>query len=327
MKEINILITSAGRRVELVNCFQNAKKSLNITGNVVAADASDTAPACFFADKKYQVCRIDDEQYIWQLIEICKNENITIIIPTIDTELIKLSQFKGQIENECGAKVLISEQKVIDICRDKYKTVDFFLDNGLTAPRYITKKDLEAKNYQFPLFIKPLNGSSSINAFKVHNQRELEFFMDYIDNYILQDYANGKEYTIDAFCDFQGNPITIVPRQRLAVRSGEILKGVTEKNQLIINEVKKVLNVLKPIGQITLQGILNHAGNIFSFIEINPRFGGGAPMSIAAGADSCKNLYKLLLGDTLTYNEDFEEGMLGIRFDQAIFINKEGQKK
>ncbi|MBE6034881.1 ATP-grasp domain-containing protein [Aminipila sp.] len=327
MKEINILITSAGRRVELIKCFQNAKRYLNITGNIVAADASETAPACFFADKKYQVCRIDDDKYIMQLIEICKNERIHLIVPTIDTELIKLSQSKTQIENECGAKVLISGQKVIDICRDKYKTVDFFLKNELTAPRYITKNDLEEDNYEFPLFIKPLNGSSSINAFKVHNQKELEFFTDYIENYILQDFVEGKEYTIDAFCDFKGNPITIVPRQRLAVRSGEILKGVTEKNQLIINEVKKVLNILKPIGQITLQGILNDQESVFSFIEINPRFGGGAPMSIAAGADSCINLYKLLLGETLTYNEEFEEGLLGIRFDQAIFINEKGQKK
>lgn len=326
MKEINILITSAGRRVELVNCFQNAKKCLGIKGNIVAADASDTAPACFFADKKYKVCRIDDEQYVPQLIEICNKENIELIVPTIDTELIKLASNKDQIEKESKAKVLISDQGVINICRDKYKTVDFFIQNSLNAPRYITMGDLKTKNYQFPLFIKPLNGSSSINAFKVHNQKELEFFTEYIDNYILQDFANGKEYTIDAFCDFEGHPITIVPRQRLVVRSGEILKGITEKNHFIINEVKKVLKTLKPIGQITLQGILNETETVFSFIEINPRFGGGAPMSIVAGADSCKNLYRLLLGEKLSYNENFEEGLLGIRFDQAIFINKEGKQ-
>lgn len=325
MKEINILITSAGRRVELINCFQNAKKNLNIVGNIVAADASNTAPACFFADKKYQVCRIDHDSYIPQIIEICKKEKINLIVPTIDTELIKLSQGKSQIESQTEAKVLISNQNVIDICRDKYKTVDFFLENGLNAPRYITKEDLKCKNYEFPLFIKPLNGSSSINAFKVHNKKELDFFVDYIENYILQDFAEGDEYTIDAFCDFDSKPITIVPRRRLAVRSGEILKGITEKNELIIGEVKKVLNALKPIGQITLQGILTEKG--FLFIEINPRFGGGAPMSIAAGADSCQNLYRLLLGEQLNYCEGFEEELLAIRFDQAIFLDKVGNLK
>lgn len=325
MKKINLLITSIGRRVELVNCFQNAKKHLKVIGNIVAADASDTAPACFFADKSYQVCRIDNEKYVPQLIEICKKEEINLIIPTIDTELIKLSQNKAQIESETGAKILISNQNVINICRDKYKTVDFFLGNELKAPKYITKNDLASKNYQFPLFIKPLNGSSSINAFKVHNEKELDFFIGYVENYILQEFAEGIEYTIDAFCDFNCEPITIVPRKRLAVRSGEILKGITEKNNLIISEVKKVLNILRPIGQITLQGILTEKG--FFFIEINPRFGGGAPMSIAAGADSCKNLYRLLLGEHLNYCNDFEEGMLSIRFDQAIFLDKEGNLK
>jgi len=321
MKEINILITSAGRRVELVNCFKNAKEFLNIPGKIVAVDVSDTAPACFFADKKYHICRIDHEDYIAQLIEICKEENIALVIPTIDTELLKLSQNKEKIENETGTKILVSNEDIIELCRNKYKTVDFFLE----APRYITIKDLETKNYEFPLFIKPLNGSSSINTFKVCNYKELEFFTSYIDNYILQDYVSGKEYTIDAFCDFEGKPITIVPRQRLAVRSGEILKGITEKNELIINEVKKLLGDLKPIGQITLQGILNEAGDKFFFIEINPRFGGGAPMSIASGADSCINLYKLMLGEKLIYNNKFKEGLIGIRFDQAIYINQEGK--
>ncbi len=325
--DINILITSAGRRVELVKCFQNAKKHLDIEGHIVAADASYTAPACFFADKKYQICRINDEKYITELIEICQKEKIQLIVPTIDTELIKLAQNKAHIEKETEARVLISDEAVIHICRDKYKTVDFFLENGLHAPHYLTKEDIRAERYEFPLFIKPLNGSSSVNAFKVHNQKELEFFTGYIDNYILQEFTEGKEYTIDAFCDFNGKPITIVPRQRLEVRSGEILKGITEKNERIISEVKKVLDVLKPIGQITLQGIMDEEKQIFSFIEINPRFGGGAPMSIAAGADSCKNLYRLLRGEKLAYCADFEEELLGIRYDQAIFIDQKGQIK
>lgn len=325
MADINMLITSAGRRVELVKCFKAAKDRLGIKGSIVTADASESAPACFFSDKKYKICRIDNPDYIAQIIEICNRENINLIVPTIDTELIKLSISKEEIEKKTSAKVLISSQEVINICRDKYKTVDFFRNNGFRAPQYITREELNKKSYEFPMFIKPLNGSSSVNAFKVHNEKELDFFMDYIPNYILQEFAAGEEYTIDAFCDFNSRPITIVPRKRLAVRSGEILKGITEKNELIIREVKRVLEILKPVGQITLQGMLDKQD--FSFIEINPRFGGGAPMSIAAGADSCENLYRLLQGEQLKDKNKFEEGLLAVRFDQAVFIDKEGNLK
>ena len=102
---------------------------------------------------------------------------------------MKLAENKETIEAETGAKVIISSIEVINICRDKYKTADFLMKEGFLSPKYITSKQLETGDYAFPLFIKPLNGSSSINAFKVNNERELEFFTYYIDNYILQEFA------------------------------------------------------------------------------------------------------------------------------------------
>lgn len=324
MKEINLLITSAGRRVELIRCFQNAKKKLGVSGKIIAADMSNTAAACFFADQSARICRIDSPDYMDELMDICKRQSIHAIIPTIDTELYKLSEGKERIEQQTGAKVITQDMKVICLCRDKYKTTDFFQQNGFDTPRYITKEALLNREYEFPLFIKPLDGSSSINAFKLHNQEEVSFFTKYIANYILQEYIEGVEYSVDVFCDFDGNPVSIVPRRRLAVRSGEILKGITEKQQIVIREVKRLVSCLPLVGPVTVQGILR--GESFYLIEMNPRFGGGAPMSIKAGADSTEGIYRLLCGEKLTYASDFEEGLLSIRFDDAIFINSQGDR-
>ncbi|MGL5150755.1 MAG: ATP-grasp domain-containing protein [Clostridium sp.] len=322
-KQVNVLILSVGRRVELVECFKKAAKRLGVESNVVGADLTTTAPALYFCDKKREIPRIGTDSYLSSIIDICNDENISLIVPTIDTELMILSENKAYIESNTNAKVLVSDESVINICRNKVNSNRFFEENGFGVPKEITEEDIVNKRYSFPLFIKPFNGSSSINTFKVNNDTELEFFRNYVNEPLIQEFVEGVEYTIDVLLDFDSNPITIVPRQRLATRSGEISKGLIIKDEDVINEVKKVLAVLKPIGHITVQCMKTAQG--IKFIEINPRFGGGAPMSIKVGADSPYNLYKLILGEKLSYNDDFENNVLAIRYDEAIYVNSKGE--
>lgn len=318
--KINVLIMSAGRRVELVNCFKAARDKLKTDGKIYAADMNRTAPALFFADGYFLVPRISADDYIDEIIKVCNENDISLIVPTIDTELEKLAKNKEKIEKATRARVLVSDYGAVSICCDKFKTANFFKEHGFGYPRVITAEDIETGNYRFPLFIKPLNGSSSINAFKVNNKRELDFFKDYVKEPILQECVSGKEYTIDCFSDFDGNIITVVPRLRIATRSGEVLKGRIEKNAAIIADVKKLLNAFGFIGQITVQCFVCDNGEI-KYIEINPRFGGGAPMSIMAGADSCENLYRLLLGEKLSYTESWSDGVTFARFDGSVRVN------
>lgn len=321
---INILILSAGRRVELIERFRQARNRLGIEGNVVAVDISKTAPAIHFADKYYIIPRISDENYIDSLIDICNKENIALIVPTIDTELLKLAENKEIIEHETNSKLLLSDMNVINICCDKNNTQLFFEKNGFGVPKQISQEELLKGDYSFPLFIKPKDGSSSINTFKIENKSELDFFINYVKEPIVQDFMEGTEYSVDVFCDFESQPITIVPRIRLATRGGEIAKGKIVKDREIICDIKRLVNILKPIGHITVQCMKTKNG--IEYIEINPRFGGGAPMSIDAGADSCENLYRLLKGKSLDYNEDYLENTVFVRFDNSIMLNEDMER-
>ncbi|MBQ3553320.1 MAG: ATP-grasp domain-containing protein [Clostridia bacterium] len=294
---------------------------MQITGKIVAVDASDSAPALYFADKHYLVPRIASDEYIEKLIEICNQEDIDLIVPTIDTELEKLARFRNEIESKTKAMLLLSDDRVVSVCRNKTNTQRFFEEHGFYVPRLITKEDIEQKNYSFPLFIKPLDGSSSVNTFKVENDEQLMFFVKYIKNPMVQEFMQGEEYSVDVFCDFNCKPITVVPRKRLAVRSGEIAKGEIVKDRRVIDDVLRLIDVLRPIGHITIQCMKTQKG--IEYIEINPRFGGGAPMSIAAGADSCENLYRLLSGEELSYHEDYQERLLFLRFDKSIVLQKD----
>lgn len=126
----NILLLSAGRRVELIEEFKKASKKLNITSKIVVADISETAPAIYFADKSYIIPKIGEEEYLNSIIDICNKEKISLIIPTIDTELLILAKNKEDIEKKTNAKLLISDYNVIDVCRNKINTQNFFEKNG-----------------------------------------------------------------------------------------------------------------------------------------------------------------------------------------------------
>ncbi len=315
----NILILSAGRRVELVQSFQRAARKLNIKSNIVAGDCSNTAPAIYFADKYYIMPRISEPTYIDYIIDVCNKENIALVVPTIDTDLLLLSEKKSYIESKTKSRVLISSEEVVKICRDKTKTQKFLEDNNFKVPRMYTSEELKG-DIEFPLFIKPKSGSSSINAFKVNNKKELSIYMDIIQDPIVQEFIEGEEYTVDVFLDFEGNVITIVPRLRIATRGGEISKGKIIKDREIINDIKRLMKVLKPIGHITVQLMKTQRG--IEYIEINPRFGGGAPMSIQSGADSCENLYRLMMGEKLEYNENYRENIMFLRFDKSICLDE-----
>lgn len=323
MKEINILILSAGRRVELINCFKEAARKLNIKSNIIAGDCSGTAPALYFADKTCKLPRISEPNYIDSIIEACNKENVSLVVPTIDTDLLLLAENKSLIEQATGAKVLISDESVIRICRDKINTQKFLEEHNFGVPKMYSVEETQNKDLEFPLFIKPKSGSSSINTFKVNNAKELTTYLSLIDEPIIQDFMEGEEYTVDVFLDFDSNIITSVPRLRLATRSGEIAKGRIVKDREIMDNVAALLNKLKPIGHITVQ--LMKTQNGIQYIEVNPRFGGGAPMSIQSGADSCVNLYRLLMSEELDYNENYRDNLTFLRFDSSICLDENGE--
>lgn len=316
---LNILILSAGRRVELVNLFKKTISDNNIEAKVIAADLQENAPALFYADEKVILPHVLNDNYVEELVRYCNSYNVRWIIPTIDTELKVLSKNQDYIERSSKAQVMISSKNVINICRDKIETSKFFFDNNLGAPKEYKIDEINEEFTEFPVFAKPKSGSSSKDIFKLNNFDEFSEIINRIEDPIIQEYIEGDEFSVDVFVDENHLPISIVPRLRIATRGGEILKGKIIKDKEIIDEVKTLIKKLKPFGHITVQLFKSEDG--IKFIEINPRFGGGAPMSILSGANSCKYLFDIALGERLLYTEDYEDNITFLRFDRSICIN------
>lgn len=325
---MKILFTSVGRRVELLQAFRHAAEKNGVDLTIIGVDISRDAPALYFCDITEIVCRISDKNYIPSLLAICERENVDCLIPTIDTDLLLLSKHKHCFEH-IGTKVLISRTEKVQICRDKNYTADYFISLGLKSPKPFNsvekyEAELNLKKQTFPAFIKPKDGSSSINAYRVDKLDDLKLYAEKIRDYIIQPYISGKEYTIDIFCDYDGNPVYITPRERMAVRTGEVLKTRIVQDEVMIAEMQVLIADYMPCGQITVQLIQDEKTGDNYYIEINPRFGGGAPLSMKAGADSAEAVLKMLNGEKLSYhNKAARDGAIYCRFDQSICVNED----
>lgn len=320
-REIRILFTSVGRRVELMQAYRRAAEELSISLTIYGADISDSAPALQFCDQTEIVCRIRDDRYIPMLLGICEREKIDALIPTIDTDLLLLAQNKERF-TAIGTIAVISAADMVQLCRDKRFSADFFISCGLKSP--VPVDDYRLYDAGFPAFIKPKDGSSSINAYRVDTQEELVSFSERVADYIIQPFVSGREYTIDIFCDFEGNPVYITPRERIAVRSGEVLKTRICQDDRMIAEIMQLIKKFRPCGAITVQLIQDVATGENYYIEINPRYGGGAPLSIKAGADSAAAMLRLLSGERVGYQPKAAmDGAVYSRFDQSVCITTE----
>lgn len=318
-KEYHVLFTGIGRRVELVQAFRQAALTLGMDLKIYGADMSGTAPALVFCDAIRMVCAMRDSDYIPQLIRICQQDGIDLLIPTIDTDLLVLSQNVEKFRN-IGTRVLVSRMDEIRICRDKNLIVSFFKECGLLTPE--TTNDYRRYQGGYPCFIKPKDGSSSINAFRVDSESAIPVYVGLIGDYIIQDFIEGEEYTVDIFCDFGGNPIYITPRKRLAVRGGEVLKTQICQDRIITEECRKLIRKFRPCGPVTVQLIRDEKNGDDYYIEVNPRYGGGAPLSMKAGADSAQALLRLLSGEEVVYQENAaRDGEIYSRFDQSVRVS------
>ncbi len=324
MSKLNILFTSAGRRVALIQNFKESLARLGISGRIVTTDLKKNAPASFIADAPELVPRVTDSNYISIIKDICKKYQIKLLVPLIDTELNIISLHQQDFE-ALDVTVLVSSYETNKICFDKRNTYNFFKTVGIPTPKILAPEEILADSgAKYPFLLKPANGSSSIGVTRIRNAKELEFFKNYVPNAIVQEFVVGEEYTLDILVDFQGQVRCVVPRWRMETRAGEISKGVTVKNPALIAAGKKVVELLPGArGCITVQCFLTPSKEI-KFIEINPRFGGGFPLSFQAGADFPRWIIEMTLGKEPDISiDDWQDGLAMLRYDDAIFVTKD----
>jgi len=315
----NILITSAGKRVVLVQIFQQTLKDLGLEAKVYTTDMKPMmAPACIVSDGGIKVSPCTAEGYVDELIQICQDKNIGVIIPTIDPELIVLAKNRQRF-SEMGVEIVLSGEAFIKTCRDKRQTQLYLQEIGIEVPKAVDKY-----HPTFPMFVKPYDGSLSRDIHVVLNQKELTQEMLENPKFMFMEYLNRneyKEYSVDMYFGKDHCVKGIVPRERIEVRAGEINKGKTHKNE-IVDFLKDKMGCLSGVrGCICFQLFYRESDCSIKGSEINPRFGGGFPLTYHAKANyAAYIIQEYLLHETVDYSDAWLDNTMMLRYDNDIII-------
>jgi len=316
----NILITSAGRRVSLIRFFKTELKKYFPDAKLYTTDAEPSlSAACYASDGAYKVKKNNEEGYITDLLKLSMDLGVKIVIPTIDTELQILAENKDVFLKN-GISVLTCSKELIDVFRDKRRTSLFFIEHGIDTPQIY-----QADNLQYPLFIKPFDGSMSVDTFHITSAEEITEQHLSNERFMFMEYINGgvyDEFTIDMYYDRNNELKCLVPRKRIEVRGGEINKGVTVKNHIFSFLKEHMTKIEGAVGCLTMQLFYNKENKSIKAIEVNPRFGGGFPLSYLAGANYPEYIIKeYLLNEPVEAFDDWEEGLLMLRYDDEILVH------
>jgi carbamoyl-phosphate synthase large subunit len=289
---LNVLMTAASRRVALVQGLRRALARPDTSGEVIVCDVNPHSPAVQVAHRAYEAPLSDDPSYLDEIFQICQAHDIGLIVPTIDDELPLFAAHRARFET-AGVRVAVSPLETTRACNDKLATCQRLRAAGVAAAATWLPPRLP-KSAPLPLFIKPRGGRGGVQAHRANTPEELSFFANYVTDPVVQEFLDGPEFTLDLLCDFRGRPLSVVPRERVVIRAGVIDRGRTVNDAALIELALQCAGVFDFFGAVNIQ--CRVAGGRPVVFEINARFSGGIPLTIAAGADFPAMLVDLALG-------------------------------
>lgn len=324
---MNILILSAGTRNKVVQYF---KEAIGETGRVIATDCSNLAPAVYDADKFYLVPRITAPGYLDEILELCQKEKIDGVFSLIDPELSLLAKEKERFL-AIGTTPVISPYELVETCFDKYRMYRMLCEMGIpTGKCYMDKEEFyQAKKegkIAYPVFVKPVRGSASLNINQVNSDQELEVLFGRYDDLMIQEFMHGQEYGADAYIDLlSGKCTSIFLKKKIRMRAGETDKSVSVKNPALFEMIQNFVEKCGFCGMIDID--LFEQDGTFCLSEVNPRFGGGYPHAYACGVNMPSQVVRNLQGkeNPVTIGE-YREGICMMKYNEIAIADMNGRE-
>lgn len=320
-EETNILILSCGTRSKIVQYFKEELKGI---GSVIATDCSALAPALYEADEYFIVPTVEEEGYLEEILSICKQKNIKAILSLIDPELSLLAAHKQDFLN-IGTMPIISDPETIELCFDKYKMFNFLTHKKIrTIKSYIDKEqfysDVENGFIDYPVFVKPVKGSASININKVTSREEVELLFKEFDDLLIQEFMDGVEYGADVYIDMiSSEPVAIFIKEKIKMKAGETDKAVSVKDDQLFELIKDFLRKSQYKGIIDID-IFKVNGKYF-ISEVNPRFGGGYPLAHECGINVPRMIINNIEGEqNACVIRNYNEGTYMLKYNEVKIL-------
>lgn len=318
---MQLLLTSAGRRVELLNSFRASATALGLDLRLSAAEARPTlSSACHLADAWEAVPLCRDPGFVPALLAICRRDRVALLVPTIDTELEALSRHVEEFA-AIGTLVVVSHPDVVAIARNKHATMETLLTAGVCIPRTFSMTEFRSQSGTLSgeFIAKPVGGSSSVGILRGRTPADFAALPG--EGYLVQELWVGTEYTVNMYFDQAGAFRCAIPHRRIEVRAGEVSKGRTERMPQLGEAARMIAAALPGArGPLCFQAIVKESGE-YAVFEINARFGGGYPLAHRAGAEFTKWLLEEAAGLPCTAHDQWKEGVTMLRYDAAVFLD------
>jgi carbamoyl-phosphate synthase large subunit len=316
---MSVLVTGVGGTAgQSVIC---AIRMMRERARIVGVDMNPLSAGLYIVDKGYVIPPADDRDFIPRLIRICAEENIKVLIPTVDEELLPLALSRSSFE-KYGTTIILASCHLLEKALDKWETYVLLHDAGIPVPKSMLLGDRDhiIKSLGLPLIIKPRKGRGGRDIVRLDNQDLFKYFVSKIQDPMFQECLTGTEYTVDVVVSRKGKILAIVPKKRIEMRGGSTYKAITVREKEIENTATEIAHLLKADGPLNIQFIVDARTGQANVLEINPRFSSTLALTVRAGINSVEILIRDALGETMDQVYSFREGLCMLRYWQDVVL-------
>jgi carbamoyl-phosphate synthase large subunit len=283
MADVNVLLTCAGQRVDIVRAFREALAEGTHRGRVLVSDLDPLSPALFAADQVVELPAVDDPGYGAAVAAVCRREGVRVVLPLTDLDPVILARAAGEIL-EAGAQTLVPSPEIALGCQDKWECHLMLTERGLPSPPTWLPDDVDPRTLPYPVLLKPRMGFAGRHIHRCADPAQLAFFRDYSPaESVVQQALPGSEFSIDCLGGPEGAALGAIPRSMIQSKGGEQIKGETLDDPQLVELGAATVEGLGLVGPSTVQ-CFRENGRILGITDINTRFGGAFPLPQAAGA-------------------------------------------
>lgn len=304
-KPETIIISSAGRRLYLIDWFREAFEALGVEGRVVVAENDPKSSSASYGDVGRWLPRYDDPEYGPELLRLVAEFDAKVFVSANDYELMHVHVNSGLADTLRQRSVLVPGVSALwqAGCVDKLKMARMLASIGVPTPATISGADncgIDELSAQFDEFVvKHRFGSGSSGLRFVSGEHVRHAVAEAAlsapaahghpptsDDVVVQPKLAGTEYGVDIIGSLTGDGMLsgVLARRKLRMRAGETDKAVTVDSAPFAQVSELISQASKLTGLIDVDMFVDDSGEV-SVIDINPRFGGGYPFVHLAGAD------------------------------------------
>jgi carbamoyl-phosphate synthase large subunit len=234
------------------------------------------------AERRALIPRGDAAEFVDALLERCRSWHVDVVVPTVDAELLPVARRRDDFVAS-GTRVLVAEVSTLEACLDKWSLLQACQGKVPVPESALLDPSLVAEELPWPLVGKPRHGSGSRGIRMLEGPDDLRALPN-DGSYVVQELLPGEEFSVDVLAYLDGRVAAAVPRSRLKVDSGIAVAGRTVDDPDLIALATEVARV---VGLSTVANVQfrRDPEGVAKLLEVNARFPGTMPLTVASGVD------------------------------------------